>query len=86
MALNVTVAMKDNDYWIMFDAVEVPASAPAAGQEGLKPNIGKEVEELNAMAKGWAYKIPRFKGTLISSPLDALLNVTGSNSAPLPGH
>jgi hypothetical protein len=86
MALNVSLVEKDNDYWMIFDAVEVPASTPAPDKGGLKPNIAKEVEELNAMSSGWAYKIPRFKGTLMSSPLDALLNITGSNSPPSPGH
>ena len=86
MAVNVTVAMKENDYWIVFDAVEVPGASQAPVSSGaLKPNIAREVEELNAMAKGWAYKIPRFKGSLFSSPLEALLNITNSASPPSPG-
>ena len=83
LALNIMVADKDNDFWIAFDAIEDTAAAvAAAGSSTLKPDIAKEVKELNAMAKGWAYKIPRFKGTLITSPLDALLNVVGGKPTP----
>lgn len=86
MALNVSIVEKGTDYWMIFDAVEIPAAAPAPDKGGLKPNIAKEVEELNTMSKGWAYKIPRYKASLMSSPLEALLNITGSNSPPSPGH
>lgn len=89
MALNVMIAEKDNDFWITFDAVEVPPSdAPApstTGSSTLKPNIPKEVEELNAMSRGWAYKIPRYKGTLLTTPLEALLNIVGSKVPAGPG-
>ncbi|MEQ1753315.1 MAG: DUF4340 domain-containing protein [Micropepsaceae bacterium] len=87
MALNVMIAEKDNDFWVSFDAVEVPPTevAPASSPSGLKPNIAKEVEELNAMSKGWAYKVPRYKGTLLTSPLEALLNVVGSKVPTGPG-
>ncbi len=76
LALNVTIVEKENDFWIALDAIvsELPV-VPAGDSSKLKPDIGKEVKELNAMARGWAYRIPRFKGTLISSPLDALLNL-----------
>lgn len=77
LALNVLIAEKDNDYWVAFDAVELPANEVVApGKDTkLKPNIAREVEELNAMGKGLAYKIPRFKGTLLTTPLEGLLNV-----------
>ncbi len=68
---------KDNDFCVAFDAVEIPAvEATKPGKDSkLKPNIPREVEELNAMGKGLAYKVPRFKGTLLTTPLEALLNV-----------
>lgn len=77
MALNVMIAERDKDFWIAFDAVEIPASGPAAAGKdaALKPNIPAEVAELNAMAKGRAFKVARFKGTLLSTPLEALLNL-----------
>lgn len=80
LALNIMIVEKENDFWIAVDAVvsELPA-APTGDNSKLKPDIAKEVKELNAMAQGWAYKIPRFKATLISSPLDALLNSVAGN-------
>jgi hypothetical protein len=77
MALNVMIVERDKDFWIAFDAVEIPAAAPAApGKDAaLKPNIPAEVAELNAMGKGRAFKVARFKGTLLTTPLEALLNL-----------
>jgi hypothetical protein len=77
MALNVLIAQKDEDFWVAFDAIEIPAAEVAKpGKDSkLKPNIAREVEELNAMGKGLAYKVPRFKGTLLTTPLEAMLNV-----------
>jgi len=77
MALNIVIAQRDKDFWIAFDAVEIPQAAPAtSGKEtGLKPNIAAEVAELNAMGKGRAFKVARFKGTLLTTPLEALLNL-----------
>ena len=61
---------------VAFDAIEIPAALPATGADAkLKPNIPAEVAELNAMGKGRAFKIARFKGTLLTSPLEALLNL-----------
>jgi hypothetical protein len=83
LALNVLIAQKDQDFWVAFDAVEIPAAEVAKPDKDskLKPNIPREVEELNAMGKGLAYKIPRFKGTLLTTPLEALLNVPGGHRA-----
>lgn len=76
MALNVMIVERDRDFWIAFDAIEIPASAPAAATDAaLKPNIPAEVAELNAMGKGRAFKVARFKGTLLTTPLEALLNL-----------
>jgi hypothetical protein len=76
MALNLMIARRDEDFWVAFDAIEIPAALPATGADAkLKPNIPAEVAELNAMGKGRAFKIARFKGTLLTSPLEALLNL-----------
>lgn len=80
MALNIMIAEKDNDFWLALDAVEIPPAVPPAQDAKLKPNIAREVEELNAMARGKAYKIPRYKGTLLTAPLEAMLNLVGSNT------
>jgi hypothetical protein len=77
MALNIVIAQRDKDFWIAFDAVEMPqAASPATGSKaGLKPNISAEVAELNAMGRGRAFKVARFKGTLLTTPLEALLKL-----------
>lgn len=76
MALNIMIVERDKDFWIAFDAVEIPAAPATPGKDtGLKPNIPAEVAELNAMGKGRTFKVARFKGTLLTSPLEALLNL-----------
>ena len=76
LALNLIIVLKDNEYWVALDAIAdnsvKPPSNPTASK--LKPDIAKEAKEINAMAKGWAYKIPNFKGALLTSPVEALLN------------
>jgi hypothetical protein len=44
----------------------------------LKPDVAKEAKELNAVLNGWAYKIPRYKGTLLVTPMTDLLKPVGS--------
>jgi hypothetical protein len=84
MALNLIVAQKDNEYWIALDAVADTSTQPPAppGTSKLKPDTTKEANEINKMARGWAYKIPNFKGTLLSSPIEALLTPVGSAAPP----
>ncbi len=75
LALNLIIALKDNEYWVALDAIAdnsvKPPPNPTASK--LKPDIAKEAKEINAMAKGWAYKIPNFKGALLTSSVEALL-------------
>lgn len=83
MALNISVAEKDGEYWLAFDAVEIaadPVAEAASKDSKLKPNIPQEVAALNALAKGRAFKLPRFKGTLLVTPLEALLNLPGQGN------
>jgi len=76
MALNIMIVERDKDFWIAFDAVEIPAAPATPGKDtALKPNIPAEVAELNAMGQGRAFKVARFKGTLLTTPLEALLNL-----------
>jgi hypothetical protein len=74
LALNIVVAQSGQDFWIAFDAVQI-APAVTGNAQGLKPDIAAEVAELNAMGKGRAFKVARFKGTLLTTPLEALLNL-----------
>lgn len=80
LALNLVVVQKDNEYWIAIDAVADTSTPPAqsGSTSKLKPDVAKEAKEINAMARGWAYKIPNFKGTLLSSPIEALLTPLGA--------
>lgn len=83
MALNVSVAEKEGEYWLAFDAVEIPVdpvAAAAVKDTTLKPNIPAEVAALNALGKGRAFKLPRFKGALLVTPLEALLNLPGQGN------
>jgi hypothetical protein len=93
LTLNVSVIEKDRDFWLTVNASatpqpQAPAPAPAptpatpAPQASLKPDVAKEAAEINRMTSGWAYKIPRFKGVLISAALEDLLKPVGG---PPPG-
>lgn len=77
LALNIVVAQREQDFWIAFDAIQIAPSMPASQgkDQGLKPDIAAEVAELNAMGKGRAFKVARFKGTLLTTPLEALLQL-----------
>ena len=77
LALNIVVAQREQDFWIAFDAIQIAPSMPAAQgkDQGLKPDIAAEVAELNAMGKGRAFKVARFKGALLTTPLEALLQL-----------
>jgi hypothetical protein len=55
-----------------------PSGAPPV----LKPDVAKEAQEINKVVAGWAYKIPRYKGTLMSAPLDDLLRPVGTPAGP----
>ena len=92
LILNVSTIEKDRDYWVTVSATAVPQTPPApatppapgtpAPQASLKPDVAKEAAEINRLASGWAYKIPRYKGVLISAALEDLLKPIGG---PAPG-
>jgi hypothetical protein len=80
--LTVTLKLieKDTDFWIAVEAAADPSAAPAPAKPGdtnLKPDVAKEAKELNAVVGGWAYKIPRYKGALLTAPMDDLLRPVG---------
>jgi hypothetical protein len=90
LTLNVSAIEKDRDFWITVDAVANPQpSAPLApgtpaSPVPLKPDIGKEASAINHMTAGWAYKVPRYKGVLITAALDDLLKPVGGSPPATP--
>jgi hypothetical protein len=94
LTLNVGAIEKDRDFWITVNATaspqpQAPAPAPTPGvpapPASLKPDVAKEAAEINRMASGWAYKIPRYKGVLITAAMEDLLKpVGGAPPGPSP--
>lgn len=80
LRLNLRLIEKDNEFWMTVDAFADPGLAPstAPASTALKPDIAKEVKELNEALAGWAFRIPRYKGALLTAPLDDLLVPAGS--------
>lgn len=82
LTLSLSLIEKDRDLWMTVHAVAAPEPAvPPAGASSdtkLKPDVAKEAKEINDVVAGWAYKIPRYKGVLLSSPLDDLLKPVGT--------
>lgn len=80
--LNVAfkIVEKDRDFWIAIEAAANPAVQPPPAKPGatqLKADVPKEAKEINALVGGWAYKIPRYKGTLMTAPMEDLLRPIG---------
>ena len=92
LTLEIAAIEKDRDFWITVKASAIPQPAPPAPtppvpgapapQASLKPDVAKEASEINHLASGWAFKIPRYKGVLISATLEDLLKPVGG---PPPG-
>lgn len=82
LTVSFKIVEKDRDFWIAFEAVADPsATAPLPpakpGEPQLRPDVAKEAKEINGVVGGWAYKIPRYKGTLMTAPMDDLLRPIG---------
>lgn len=80
--LNMTfnIVEKDRDFWMTLSATADPTVQPPPAKPGeskLKPDVAKEAKEINALVGGWAYKIPRYKGTLMTAPMEDLLRPIG---------
>lgn len=88
LTLSLTLVEKDRDFWLMGNAISNPVppapAAPGAKPEDpkLKPNVDAEAKEINKMMAGWAYKVPRYKAVLMSSPLEDLLRPAGQPAGP----
>lgn len=81
LTLNLGFIEKDGDYWMSVNAVADPAAAAPAEKpdpKKLKPDIAKEAKELNERLANWSFKLPRYKGSLLTVPLDDLLKPVGS--------
>ena len=80
LTLSLSLIEKDRDFWMTVNAVgnQQPGqpAAPGAAPK-LAPNVAKEAEEINQVVAGWAYKIPRYKATILTAPLDDLLKPVG---------
>lgn len=82
LKLTIRIVEKDRDFWIAVDATADAAAAPPSppakpGETQLKPDVPKEAREINAVVSGWAYKIPRYKATLMTAPMEDLLRPVG---------
>jgi len=82
LTLSLSMVEKDRDFWMTVNAAgnlqpELPA-APGSTAPKLKPDVIKEAKEINDVVAGWAYKIPRYKGALLSAPLEDLLKPVGT--------
>ncbi len=87
LTLNISAIEKGQDFWITINAVANPqAPAPPPGAPAtpapLKPDVAKEAAEINRMTAGWAYKVPRYKGVLVTAALEDMLKPVGG---PPPG-
>lgn len=80
LTLNLTLVEQDRDFWMTINAVADPSvqpPTPPQGATGLKPDVAKEAKEINDLVTGWAYKIPRYKGVLMSAPFEDMLRPVG---------
>ena len=50
----------------------------SASASGVNPDVQNEAAELNARAKGWAYKLPAYKGQQFMATLESLLKPLGA--------
>ena len=85
LTLTVKTVEKDRDYWITVEAAADPSVQPTPVKPGstqLKPDVPKEASEINKALTGWAYKIPRYKGVLMTAPLEDMLRAVGEPQPP----
>lgn len=86
LSLSISLIEKDRDFWMTVNAVATPQPAaprpPGSSPPALKPDVGREAVEINQAMGGWAYKIPRYKGALLTAPFDDLLRPVGTPEGP----
>jgi hypothetical protein len=83
VTLSFAIAQKSEDYWVTVTATgeDQPLPPPKPG-ETLPPRASAEAKAINDKAAGWAFKVPKFKGVLMTAPLEDLLAPV---AGPLPG-
>lgn len=83
VTLSFAIARKAEDYWVTVNATgeDQPLPPPKPGEK-LPPLASAEAKAINDKAAGWAFKVPKFKGVLMTAPLEDLLAPLGG---PPPG-
>jgi hypothetical protein len=84
LGLSIKVVELDREFWLTVAATH-DASVPAPADDkagGLKPDVAKEAADINKTVSGWAYKVPRYKGVLLTTPMEDLLRPVGTPAGP----
>jgi hypothetical protein len=84
LTLSLNLIEQDRDFWLTISAVSDTSVPPPAADKtgGLKPDVAKEAKDINDTVAGWAYKVPRYKGVLLSTPMEDLLRPVGTPPGP----
>jgi hypothetical protein len=84
LGLSIKLIEKDRDFWLTVNATHDPSVTVPEGEKpgGLKPDVAKEAKDINATVAGWAYKVPRYKGVLLTTPMEDLLRPVGTPAGP----
>jgi hypothetical protein len=79
LVLSFAIIDKDQAYWVTVNATadEPQPATPAAGAGSTKISASIEAKSINQIAAGWAFKLSRYKGVLLTSPLEDLLKPVG---------
>lgn len=78
VALSLAIAQKDGDYWATVNATGEDQTPPPPKPGETPPVLASvEARAINARAAGWAFKLPKFKGVLMTAPLQDLLAPAG---------
>lgn len=83
VTLSFSIAQKDGDYWATVNATaEDQAPPPPKPGETVPVLASVEARAINERAAGWAFKLPKFKGVLMTAPLEDLLAPLGGSAPP----
>lgn len=87
LTLTLSLIELDRDFWLTINAVHDASVTPPTDDKagGLKPDVAKEAKDINDTVAGWAYKVPRYKGVLLSTPMEDLLRPVGTPAGPTVG-
>ena len=67
LTVSTDAVAQGSDTWVRLSAAAAPGSA-----------VASEANEINARSKGWAYKLPSYKGQPFMTSLESLLKPTGA--------